>query len=101
MAKGKRNQIAGQFVSRPKQLVESPSMRVLSLAGHQLLMRIEVEHLSHGGAENGRLPVTYLQFEEWGVRRHSVAGAIRELVALGIIEITRHGYSGAGDVRAP
>jgi hypothetical protein len=76
-------------------------MRVLSLAAHQLLMRIEVEHLSHGGAENGRLPVTYLQFEEWAVRRHSVAGAIRELVALGIIEITQHGYTGAGDVRAP
>lgn len=76
-------------------------MRVLSLAAHQLLMRIEVEHLSHGGAENGRLPVTYHQFEVWGVRRHSVAGAIRELAAPGIIEITQHGYSGAGDVRAP
>lgn len=58
MAK-RRNQIAGQFVSRPRQLVESSAMRVLSLAAHQALMRIEVEHMSHGGKENGKLPVTY------------------------------------------
>jgi hypothetical protein len=97
----RRNQIAGQFVSRPRQLVESAAMRVLSLAAHQALMRMEVEHLSHGGVENGKLPVTYRQFEEWGVRRHSVASAIRELVALGIVEIARRGYSGAADVRMP
>lgn len=100
MAK-RRNQIAGQFVSRPRQLVESPAMRVLSLAAHQALMRIEVEHMSHGGVENGKLPVTYRQFEEWRVRRHRVASGVRELVALGIIEITRRGYSGAADMRAP
>jgi hypothetical protein len=100
MAK-RRNQIAGQFVSRPRQLVESSAMRVLSLAAHQALMRIEVEHMSHGGKENGKLPVTYRQLEEWGVRRHSVASGVRELVALGIIEITRRGYSGAADMRAP
>ena len=100
MAK-RRNQIAGQFVSRPRQLVESPAMRVLSLAAHQALMRIEIEHMSHAGKENGKLPVTYRQLEEWGVRRHSVASGVRELVALGIIEITRRGYSGAADMRAP
>src|SRR5208337_2986495 len=65
------------------------------------LMRIEVEHMSHGGVENGKLPVTYRQLEKWGVRRHSVASGVRELVALGIIEITRRGYSGAADMRAP
>jgi hypothetical protein len=100
MAK-RRNQIAGQFVSRPRQLVESPAMRVLSLAAHLVIMRIESEHMSHGGCENGRLPVTYCHFERWGARRHSVASAIREVVALGIVEITRHGYGGAAGIRAP
>src|SRR5208337_4276479 len=97
----RRNRIAGQFVSRPRQLVESPAMRVLSLAAHQALTRIEIEQMSHGGVENGKLAVTYRQFEEWGVRRHSVASAIREPVALGIVEIARRGYSGAADVRMP
>ena len=62
----KRSQIAGQFISRPRQLIKSPSMRVLSRVAHLALMRIEVEHMSHGGAENGRLPITYRQFEIGG-----------------------------------
>jgi hypothetical protein len=37
----------------------------------------------------------------WGVRRDSIAGAIRALAALGIIEITRHGYAGAAEKREP
>ena len=57
--------------------------------------------MAHGGAENGKLPVTYRDFEEWGVHCNTVAGAIRALAALGLVEITRRGYSGAVDRRAP
>lgn len=100
MAK-RKSQIAGQFISRPRQLVESPAMRVLNRSAHLALMRIEVEHMSHGGAENGKLPVTYQQFEAWGIHPNFVASALRELQALGIIEVTRHGYAGVADKRAP
>jgi len=41
--------------------------------------------MEHGGAENGKLPVTYADFEKWGVRPNSIAGAIRTLEALGLI----------------
>jgi hypothetical protein len=71
-------------------------MRVLSLVERRALDRIE-----HGGAENGRLPVTYVDFKKWGVRPDSIAGAIRALEALGLIEITRHGYAGVAEKRAP
>jgi hypothetical protein len=96
-----RTKIAGQFIAHPKQLVESASMRVLSLAERRALDRIEIEHMGHGGAENGKLPVTYIDFEKWGVRPDSIAGALRVLEALGLIEITRHGYAGAAAKRAP
>ncbi len=76
-------------------------MRALSLVARRALDRIEIEHMNHGGADNGRLPVTYRDFEASGVRRHSVASAIRELAALGFIEITRHGYGGAAETRTP
>ncbi len=76
-------------------------MRALSLAARKALDRIEIEHMNHGGADNGRLPVTYRDFEAWGIRRHSIASAIRELDALGFIEITRHGYGGNAETRAP
>ena len=76
-------------------------MRVLSRVAHLALTRLEVEHMDHGGAENGRLPTTYQQFEEWGIHPRFVASALRELQALGIVEITRHGYAGAADKRSP
>jgi hypothetical protein len=80
---------------------ESPAWRALSFPARKVLDRIELEHMHHGGAENGKLPVTYRNFEDAGVRRHSVANALRELTALGFIEVTRKGYGGAAEVRAP
>lgn len=97
----RKNRIAGQFIAHPRTMVESPAMRALSLAARRALDRLEIEHMNHGGAENGKLPVTYRQFEDWGVHRHTVASAIRELEALGFIEITRRGYGGAADMRVP
>jgi DNA-binding FadR family transcriptional regulator len=97
----KKTAIAGQFVAHPRQLLASTAMRVLTLSERRALDRIELKHMDHGGAENGKLPVTYADFEKWGVRRDSIAGAIRALEALGLIEITRHGYAGAVEKRAP
>ena len=60
-------------------------MRVLTLSERRALDRLELEHMDHGGAENGKLPVTYADLEKWGVRPDSIAGAIRALEALGLI----------------
>jgi len=87
--------IAGQFSARTIAMLESPAYRALSRAAHQVLTRIEIEHAHHGGKDNGRLPVTSAQFVEYGIHRHAIAPAIRELVALGFIEITREGRAPA------
>ena len=97
----KKTAIAGAFVARPRQLVDSPVMVVLSQAAFRALNRIESEHMAHGGAENGKLPVTYGDFVRAGVHPDAVAPAIRELQALGLIEVTRKGYRGAADVHEP
>ena len=57
--------------------------------------------MAHGGAENGKLPVTYEDFERCGVYADGVAPALRELEALGLIETMRKGYGGAAEVRMP
>ena len=103
MAKTKRRSlVAGQWVSRPRQLVDSPVMAVLSQSGFRALNRIESEQLAHGGAENGKLPVTYADFERCGIHKDAVAPALRELEALGLIETTRKGYGGgSAEIRAP
>jgi hypothetical protein len=56
-----------------------------------VLARIEIELADHGGMDNGKLIVTFEQFVEYGIERHAIAPAIRELEALGFIEITEHG----------
>jgi hypothetical protein len=101
MVKRRRNAIAGQFAARPIEMLESPAFRALSRAAHQVLARVEVEHAHHGGADNGELPVTYDQLVEYGVHRHAIAPAIRELVALGFIQITAKGCAGNERYRRP
>jgi hypothetical protein len=59
-----------------------------------VLFRLEIELLHHGGNDNGRLIVTFDQFEKYGVRRKSIAAALREVEALGFIEIVEHGCAG-------
>jgi hypothetical protein len=97
----RRNQIAGQFAPRPIAMLESPSYQVLTLAAHKAISRLEIEHAHHGGKDNGRLPCTYQHFEEYGVHKNMIAPAIRELVALGFVEITQQGRGGNAEFRLP
>jgi hypothetical protein len=93
--------LKGQWVPRFVHMLESPAWRALSLSAHRVLSRIEIEHMHHGGKENGHLPVTFDHFEEYGIHRHAIAPAMRELEALGFIEITEHGIAGTAEHRAP
>jgi hypothetical protein len=82
-------------------MLESPAHRVLSLSALRVLDRILIEHAHHGGKDNGKLPVTYEHFVEYGMDRHAIAPAIRELSGLGFIEITERGHPSAGEFRNP
>jgi hypothetical protein len=93
--------IIGQFAARPIKMMESPAYRILSLSAHRALSRIEIEMAQHGGKDNGKLPVTYEHFEEYGMDRHAIGPAIRELTALGFIEVTEQGRSGVAYARSP
>jgi hypothetical protein len=97
----RRTQIGGQFSARLIEMLASPAWRALSLSAHRVLDRVEMEHASHGGTSNGALPVTFDQFVEYGIHRHAVAPAIREVIALGFLEITRRGRAGNAEHRAP
>ena len=97
----RRTQIDGQFAARQIELLESPAFRVLSLSARRVLDRIEIELAHHGGRDNGRLPVTYDNFQSYGMDRHAIAPAIREVVALGFVEITEQGRAGNAEWRRP
>jgi hypothetical protein len=86
-----------QFVMHPIEMLESAAYRALSVSGHRVLARIEIEHGHHGGKENGRLPVTFDNFEEYGISPKSVAPALREVQALGFVKITTRGRPSKSD----
>jgi hypothetical protein len=81
--------------------LRSPAYCVLSLSARRLLDRMEIELADHGGTDNGKLPVTYDDFERYGIHRHAIGPAIRELVALGFVEITEVGRAGNAEWRKP
>ena len=97
----RRNSIDGQFAAHTIEMIRSPAWSVLSLSARRVLDRIEIEHADHGGNDNGMLPVTYDDFERYGIHRHAIAPAIRETVALGFAEITERGRAGNAEFRSP
>jgi hypothetical protein len=96
-----KNRISGQWSWRTIEMMESPAFRVLSHSAHRILDRLEIELAHHGGNDNGRLPVTFDHFAEYGIDRHSIAPAMREVEALKFVEITERGRAGDAEYRRP
>src|SRR5260221_4345131 len=72
-------------------MLDSSAWRALSGNAMKVIMRIALEHLKHGGLENGKLPVTYQDFVKWGVRKNSVREAQLVAIHLGRIDRTSIG----------
>lgn len=81
--------------------MKSPAYRALSLSAHRIIARIRVELAHHAGKDNGKLPVTFRDFHNFGVRWNSISSAIREADALGFIRITRYGKASNAEFRIP
>ena len=65
-------------------LMESPAWRSLSPNGRKVMDRVLIEHMSHGGSENGNLIVTHSDFAGYGVTRRLITQAINEVEFLGL-----------------
>jgi hypothetical protein len=76
------------------EMMRSDAWRDMSINARRMLDLLEIEHLAHGGYENGNLVITYDQFVAGGIRRASIFATIAELERLGWIEVTRGGYRG-------
>jgi hypothetical protein len=96
----RRNRINEQFSARTAEMLNSPAYRVMSLSGHRVISRIELELCKHGGNDNGNLPVTKEDFMAYGIHHNAVAPATREAEALGFIRVKR-GRGGNADHRKP
>lgn len=92
---------SGQWAGRLVEMLESYAYRALSRSALLVINRVEIELAHHGGHDNGHLPVTFDDFELYGIHRHSIAPGIREACALGFLEITTRGTAGSANRRSP
>jgi hypothetical protein len=97
----RRNQIDGQYSARLIEMLESPAWRTLTLSARKIIDRISIELAHHGGNDNGQLPVTFEDFQAYGIHHDSIAPAIREAEALGFIRVTERGRGGNAEYRQP
>jgi hypothetical protein len=96
-----KRRIPGAFVPHTLALLDSPAWRALSREAQLLLARVEIEHMRHGGKENGRLIIPYADFENYiGGHCRVIARALRDTEALGLLHIAR-GRAGHGVHRSP
>ena len=82
-----------------REILESYAWRALSSSGQKVVCRIGLEHLAHGGCQNGDLPVTYRVFEAYGIGPNSISPALAEAVELGLIERTAIGHRAWGEFK--
>ena len=80
-----------------RQMLASPAFRALSRAGFQLITCLMVEHLRRAGRENGRLAVSWNEFENWGINRGMIAQALDEVTRLGFVRVVDKGRPGYGE----
>jgi hypothetical protein len=101
-SEGVRQRISGNFAPRLYEMLRSASYRNLSLAAHRVVSRIEIELAKHGKRVrqfNGRLPITYKQFVEYGVLRRHIAPTLKELEAQGLLRTTQTGCGGNAEFK--
>src|SRR5262245_28284825 len=79
-----------------REMLESPAWRASPVPARLVVERVICEHLGHGGRENGDLPITFDDFEEFGIRRPIVKASIQLAVSLGWIDIVEMGVKARG-----
>ena len=94
----RKNKISEQFVYYTREMISSPAYRALSLQGRKVLRRLELEHMAHGGQDNGKLPCRYHDFINYGCRRNGLSAALIEVEALGFAKTMTLGTRAFGNV---
>jgi hypothetical protein len=92
--------ISGLFVARPVAMLEAPALWALSRTALLILNPLETEYTKRKRATNGRLSVPYRDLERCGLHVNAIAPALRELQALGFIQIAQ-GSAGNAAHRRP
>jgi hypothetical protein len=75
----------------PRPLLESDAWRSASINARRFIDFLMLEHLAHGGKENGKLKAPYRQLTRAGIGARLIAETIREAEELGLVYVERQG----------
>jgi hypothetical protein len=79
------------FVMLPRELLASDAWRSLSINARRFVDFLMLEHLAHGGKENGNLKATARQLYTFGIGAHQLTAAIFEVEQAGLVDCHRGG----------
>ena len=76
-----------------REMLVSPAFREMSVNCRRFISALEMENMSHAGAENARLILPYNQLQRsWGIPRRLIRKTIDEARERGLIEERRNGW---------
>src|SRR5262249_47400861 len=73
------------FVKLPRTLLESEAWRSLGINARRFLEFLMLEHMRHGGKENGSLLAPRRQLEQYGIGARYISRAVGEAERLGAV----------------
>lgn len=89
---GKRHKFEEGFVAEPRSLLESPGYGALSFPAHKVLHFLKLEHVRHGGKENGLLLAPHRQLQTVArISPKNIKTALEMLQAFGLVRLTSSG----------
>ena len=75
------------FVRITRGMLESATWPLLNINARRLLDFLMLEHLRHGGKENGKLLAPWDQLVVFGIGRRLIGEAIKDAKVLGFIDV--------------
>ena len=84
-----KNQHTEPFIMLPRKLLASRAWQALGINGRRFVDFLMIEHMRHGGRQNGFLVAPHRQLEEFGIGARLVSGAIEEAERLGLVDCRR------------
>jgi hypothetical protein len=79
------------FVMLPRSLIQSDAWRTAGINTRRFVEFLLLEHMAHGGKENGKLKAPYRQLEQFYINARFVSEAIAEAEKLGLVDCHRGG----------
>jgi hypothetical protein len=89
--KNKQSPIGQQFVPLPRDLLRSDAWRSMSINERRLVDFLMLEHMRHGGRQNGNLKAPRQQLHAFGIGSHFASMAIAAAEERGLILCNRGG----------